>query len=47
MKFNTLVHKYNSSNLVLRIAIAIVVGALLGVFLPSQKWITEFGVLFV
>ena len=47
MKFSTLVQKYNSANLVLRIAISIVVGALLGVFLPSQKWISEFGVLFV
>ncbi len=47
MKLNALVKKYNSANLVLRIAIAIVVGALLGVFLPSQKWISEFGVLFV
>jgi serine/threonine transporter len=47
MKLKTLVKKYNSANLVLRIAIAIVLGALLGVFLPSQKWISEFGVLFV
>ena len=47
MKLNALVNKYNSANLVLRIAISIVVGALLGVFLPSQKWISEFGVLFV
>jgi serine/threonine transporter len=47
MKLNSLVHKYNSANLVLRIALSIVVGALLGVFLPSQKWISEFGVLFV
>ena len=47
MKLNSLVHKYNSANLVLRIAISIVLGALLGVFLPSQKWISEFGVLFV
>ena len=47
MKLKTLVKKYNSANLVLRIAIAIVLGALLGVFLPSQKWIGEFGTLFV
>jgi serine/threonine transporter len=47
MKFSVLVNKYNSANLVLRIVIAIVLGAILGVFLPSQKWITEFGVLFV
>ena len=47
MKLNVLVNKYNSANLVLRIAISIVVGALLGALLPSQKWISEFGVLFV
>lgn len=47
MKLKTLVKKYNKANLVLRIAIAIVLGALLGLFLPSQKWISEFGVLFV
>lgn len=47
MKVSAVINKYNSANLVLRIAISIVVGALLGVFLPSQKWISEFGVLFV
>ena len=47
MKLKTLVKKYNNANLILRIAIAIVLGALLGLFLPSQKWISEFGVLFV
>ena len=47
MKFKALINKYNSANLVLRIAVAIVLGAVLGIFLPSQKWITEFGVLFV
>jgi serine/threonine transporter len=47
MKLKTLVKKYNNANLVLRIAIAIVLGALLGLFLPSQKWISEFSVLFV
>ena len=47
MKLKTLVKKYNNANLVLRIAIALVLGALLGLFLPSQKWISEFGVLFV
>ena len=47
MKFKALINKYNSANLVLRIAVAIVVGAVLGIFLPSQKWISEFGVLFV
>ncbi len=47
MKLNAVIKKYNSANLVLRIAIAIVVGAILGALLPSQKWIGEFGVLFV
>lgn len=47
MKVSAVINKYNSANLVLRIAFAIVLGALLGVFLPSQKWISEFGVLFV
>ena len=47
MKLNAIVKKYNSTNLVLRIMIAIVVGALLGFFIPSQRWISEFGELFV
>ena len=47
MKLKTLIKKYNSANLVLRIAIAIILGALLGLFFPTQKWISEFGVLFV
>ena len=47
MQFSALIKKYNSTNLVLRIIIAIVLGALLGIFLPSQRWISEFGVLFV
>ena len=47
MKFKAVVKKYNSVNLVLRIAIAIVIGAILGCLIPSQKWIGEFGVLFV
>ena len=47
MKINALVKKYNNANLVLRIAICIVLGGALGYFIPSQKWISEFGVLFV
>ena len=47
MKFKAAVKKYNSANLVLRIAIAIVVGAVLGFLIPSQKWIGELGILFV
>ena len=47
MKFRKVVEKYNSVNLVLRIGVAIVIGAILGVLLPSQRWISEFGLLFV
>ena len=47
MTLKALIKNYNSANLVLRIAIAIVLGSLLGVILPSQKWIGEFGTLFV
>ena len=45
--FKNLVSKYNSIKLNYRIAIAIAIGTLLGIFLPGQKWIGEFGVLFV
>lgn len=41
------VSKYNSIKLNYRIAIAIVIGTLLGIFLPGQKWIGELGILFV
>ncbi len=41
------VSKYNSIKLNYRIAIAIVIGTLLGLFLPGQKWIGELGILFV
>ena len=47
MKTKRIVDAYNKVNLVVRITIAIVVGALLGYFLPSQRWISEFGLLFV
>lgn len=47
MDLKHIVQVYNKTNLVLRILIAIVVGALLGFLLPSQRWIAEFGVLFV
>ena len=47
MKLRNVVKKYNSANLVLRIVVAIVVGAILGVLLPSQRWVSEFGLLFV
>jgi len=41
------VSKYNSIKLNYRIAIAILIGTLLGLFLPGQKWIGELGILFV
>jgi serine/threonine transporter len=41
------VSKYNSIKLNYRIASAIVIGTLLGLFLPGQKWIGELGILFV
>lgn len=47
MKIRKLVTAYNSSNLVLRIVIAIFWGAIFGLLLPSQKWIGELGILFV
>ena len=47
MKINRLISVYNSSNLVLRIIIAIFWGAIFGLLLPSQKWIGELGDLFV
>lgn len=45
--FKNLVSKYNCIKLNYRIAIAIAIGTLLGIFLPGQKWIGELGVLFV
>ena len=45
--FKKLVSNYNGIKLNYRIAIAIAIGTLLGIFLPGQKWIGEFGVLFV
>lgn len=42
-----IVSKYSSIKLNYRIAIAIVIGTLLGIFLPGQKWIGELGILFV
>ena len=47
MGHNRIIKVYNSTNLVLRIIVAIVVGAVLGLLLPSQRWIGEFGILFV
>ena len=40
MKLKTLVKKYNNANLVLRIAIAIVLGALLGLLIVNSPFFT-------
>lgn len=45
--FKKILDKYNGIKLNYRIAIAIVIGTLLGIFLPGQRWIGELGVLFV
>ena len=45
--FKKILDKYNGTKLNYRIGIAIVLGTLLGIFLPGQKWIGELGVLFV
>ncbi|SHK83799.1 serine/threonine transporter [Fibrobacter sp. UWT2] len=45
--FKKILDKYNGIKLNYRIAIAIVLGTLLGIFLPEQRWIGELGVLFV
>ena len=39
--------KYNQTSLILRIAIGLVVGALLALVVPGAVWIEEFGNLFV
>lgn len=45
--FGDLVRVYNSASLILRIFIGIVLGAVLGMFLPKFSWIGIFGDLFV
>ena len=45
--FKKILDKYSSIKLNYRIAAAIVIGSLLGIFLPGQRWIGELGVLFV
>ena len=42
-----IIEKYNSVNLILRIAIGIVIGAALAFALPQASWIKMFGTLFV
>ena len=43
----SLADKYNQTSLILRIAIGLVVGALLALVVPGAVWIEEFGNLFV
>lgn len=38
---------YNQTSLILRILIGLIIGALIGLFIPSMKWMAEFGTLFV
>ena len=45
--FKKVVRIYNNTRLDIRIGIAIVIGSLLGFFLPGQTWISEIGILFV
>jgi len=47
MKFNDIVEKYNSASLVLRILAGMVLGIIFAVTLPSSRWISGFGELFV
>ena len=42
-----IIEKYSSANLILRIAIGIVIGALLAFVLPQASWIKMLGTLFV
>ena len=42
-----IVERYNSINLILRIAVGIVIGAILAFVLPRSEWIKMFGTLFV
>ena len=41
------VEKYNSTSLILRIVIGLIVGAVLALAVPQAAWIEEFGNLFV
>jgi len=43
----TLAAKYNSTSLILRIAIGLVIGSVLALICPGAAWIEEFGNLFV
>ncbi len=46
-RLKSIVDKYNSTSLVLRISIGIVIGIIFAVILPSFRWISGFGDLFV
>lgn len=45
--FSTIAKTYNSTSLILRITIGIIIGAILGFFAPSLSWLSIFGTLFV
>ena len=45
--FKKILGRYNHTRLDVRIGIAIIIGTLLGIFIPSQRWISEIGILFV
>ena len=47
MGIKDLINKYNSSNLVLRIFIGIIVGVILAILIPTWQWISVLGDLFV
>lgn len=47
MSINTIIKKYNKSNLILRILIGIIIGIVLAIFCPKLTWIGLFGQLFV
>ena len=46
-KVGVLVRKWTDSSLIVRILIGLVIGALMGLFLPGWKWIGILGVIFV
>ena len=46
-KVGVLVRKWTDSSLIIRILIGLVIGALMGLFLPGWKWIGILGVIFV
>ena len=47
VQMKTIVKKYNETSLILRIVIGLIIGTLLGVFLPQAAVVSLFGELFV